>query len=193
MIGASRAVATLGAVLVGGVLLWLATHMERTENYGYWEAYGIVAAAGLIVALAQMRGRRGNPPLMFALAFLPVLIAAGWVLLAMQPHGNWFRGHVLSWSETAGIDYVVKALGTWLGVLAFSIGYTLGLVLEPAPAPVAADEGVAMAPGAYDRSAADEPVAAERREVVTSGDGRVADRGDVVTDDGRARDTQSVR
>src|SRR5436305_15196165 len=145
---ASRPVATLAAAAIAGVLLWAATYLERKETYGYWAAYGIVAAAGLVVGLAQMRGRRGNPPLMFALAFLPVLIAAGWVLLAMQPHGNWFRGHVLSWSETAGIDYVVKALGTWLGVLAFSIGYTLGLVLEPAPAPVAADEGVAMAPAA---------------------------------------------
>src|SRR4051812_25382745 len=55
MIGASRAVATLGAALVAGVLLWAATHMERGENYGYWEAYGIVAAAGLVLALAQIR------------------------------------------------------------------------------------------------------------------------------------------
>ena len=170
MIGASRAVATLGAALVAGVLLWAATHMERGETYGYWEAYGIIAAAGLVFGLAQIRGRRGNPPLMFLLAFLPVLILAGWVLLAMQPQGNWFRAHVLSWSETAGIEYVVKALGTWLGVLAFGIGYTLGLTLEPAPAPEPEPE-VVRAPGAYDRkatydrTAADEPVAAERREV----------------------------
>jgi len=179
MIAASRAVATLGAALVAGVLLWAATHMERSENYGYWEAYGIVAAAGLVIGLAQMRGRRGNPPLMFVVAFLPVLILAGWVLIAMQPHGNWFRGHVLSWSETAGIDYVVKDLGTWLGVLAFGIGYTLGLTLEPAPAP--APEVVA--PPARDRSvadrrAADEPLTAERREV---------------TDEERVREGQPVR
>jgi hypothetical protein len=185
MIAASRAVATLGAVLVGGVLLWLATHMERGENYGYWEAYGIVAAAGLVFGLAQIRGRRGNPPLMFALAFLPVLIAAGWVLLAMQPQGNWFRAHTLSWSETAGIEYVVKALGTWVGVLAFGIGYTLGLTLEPAPAPEPEPE-VVRAPGAYDRRAtydrraADEPVAAERREVTAE-------------EEERAREAQPVR
>ena len=99
--------------------------------------------------------------------------------IAMQPHGNWFRGHVLSWSETAGIDYVVKDLGTWLGVLAFGIGYTLGLTLEPAPAP--APEVVA--PPARDRSvadrrAADEPLTAERREV---------------TDEERVREGQPVR
>jgi hypothetical protein len=162
MIGASRAVATLGAAVIAGVLLWFAgAHVDRTHTSGYWAAYGIVAGAGLVFALAQMRGRRGNPPLMFALAFLPVLIMAGWVLLAMQPHGNWFRAHTLSWSETIGIDYVVKALGTWLGVLAFGIGYTLGLTLEPAPAP--APEVVA--PPAYDRTATDEPLTAERHEV----------------------------
>jgi hypothetical protein len=167
MNGASRAVATLGAAAIAGVLLWAATHLNRTETYGYWAAYGIVAGAGLVVGLAQLRGRRGNPPLMFALAFLPVLIMAGWVLVAMQPHGNWFRAHTLSWSESAGIEYVVKSLGTWLGVLAFGIGYTLGLTLEPAPAP--APE--VIAPPVHDRRtaadqrAADEPLAAERREV----------------------------
>jgi len=162
MIGASRAVATLGAAVIAGVLLWFAgAHVDRTHTSGYWAAYGIVAGAGLVFALAQMRGRRGNPPLMFALAFLPVLIMAGWVLIGMQPHGNWFRGHVLSWSETAGIQYVVKDLGAWIGVLAFGIGYTLGLTLEPAPAPVPE----VVAPPAYDRTATDEPLTAERHEV----------------------------
>jgi hypothetical protein len=162
MIGASRAVATLGAAVIAGLLLWVAAaHVDRTNTSGYWAAYGIVAAAGVVFALAQMRGRRGNPPVMFALAFLPVLIMAGWVLLAMQPHGNWFRAHTLSWSETIGIEYVVKALGTWLGVLAFGIGYTLGLTLEPAPSP--APEVVA--PPAHDRAATDEPLTAERHEV----------------------------
>jgi hypothetical protein len=187
MYRASRAVATLAAVGIAGVLLWAATYFERGETYGYWAAYGIVAAAGLVVALAQIRGRSGNPPLMFLLAFLPTLIAAGWVLVAMQPHGNWFRDHVLMWSGNIGIKDLVHDLGTWLGVLAFGIGYTLGLVLEPAPAPVE-EEAAVMAPGAYDqgaydrratydrqaydRRAADEPTTAERREVVTE-DGRV--------------------
>jgi hypothetical protein len=179
MIGASRAVATLGAAVIGGVLLWFAAaHVDRTHTSGYWAAYGLVAAVGLVFALAQIRGRRGNPPLMFALAFLPVLIMAGWVLVAMQPHGNWFRAHTLSWSETIGIEYVVKALGTWLGVMAFGIGYTLGLTLEPAPAPVAAPAPEAVAPPAYDRAATDEPLTAERHEVPT---------------DGRVREDQPVR
>jgi hypothetical protein len=178
MYRASRAVATLAAVGIAGVLLWAATYFERGETYGYWAAYGIVAAAGLVVALAQIRGRSGNPPLMFLLVFVPTLIAAGWVIVAMQPHGNWFRDHVLSWSGDIGIGDLVHDLGTWLGVLAFGIGYTLGLVLEPAPAPVeTVEEQAVMAPGAYDRGAydrraADEPTSAERREVVSE-DGRV--------------------
>jgi hypothetical protein len=193
MYRASRVVATLAAAAIAGVLLWVATYLERGETYGYWAAYGIVAAAGLVLALAQIRGRSGNPPLMFLLVFLPVLVAAGWVLLAMQPHGNWFRSHVLAWSGDIGIRDLVKDLGTWLGVLAFGIGYTLGLVLEPPPATVVEEPAAepvarpAMAPGAYDRSAADEPVAAERREVAATGDGRV------VTDDERAREAERVR
>jgi hypothetical protein len=192
MFGASRAVLTLAAAAVAGVLLYYATYFERGETGGYWAAYGVVAGAGLVVGLAQMRGRTGNPPLMFLLAFLPVLIAAGWVLIAMQPDPNWFRAHVLSWSGDIGIGDLVKDLGTWLGVLAFGIGYTLGLTLEPAPAVVVEEPATqpAMAPGAYDRTAADEPVAAERREVVA--ERRAADDGEVIEEE-RTREVRPVR
>jgi hypothetical protein len=161
MNGMSRAVATLGGAAIAGVLLWAAAHVGRHTTGGYWAAYGIVAGAGLVFALSQLRGRRGNPPAMFALAFLPVLVTAGWVLVAMQPHGNWFRGHVLAWSGDLGIRHLVGLVGIWLGVLAFGIGYTLGLALEPAPAPI---EPVVVPP-THDRAAADEPLTAERREV----------------------------
>jgi hypothetical protein len=155
----TRALATLVGAAVAGVLLWLASYVGRGDNGGYWAAYGIVAAAGLVFALAQMRGRDGNPPFMLLLVFLPVLVVAGWVLIAAQPHGNWFRGHVLAWSSDLGLRDVLDDVMAWLGVLAFGIGYTLGLVLEPPrPAPVAV-------PATHDRAAADEPVLAERREV----------------------------
>jgi hypothetical protein len=158
MNGQMRAALTLLGVAAAGALLWVAAQIGRGTIGGYWAAYGIVAGAGLVLAATQLRGRSGHPPAMFALGFLPVLICAGWVLLAMQPHGNWFRDHVLAWSGDIGIKDVVDDLATWLGVLAFGIGYTLGLVLEPMPAPV--DERVA-----YDGAAADEPATAERREV----------------------------
>jgi hypothetical protein len=168
MNGASRAVATLAGAAVAGVLLWVAAaHVDRQYTGGYWAAYGIVAAAGLVLALTQVRGRNGNPPVMFVLAFLPVLIVAGWVLAAMQPDGNWFRAHTLAWSGDIGVRDVVQSVGTWLGVLAFGVGYTLGLTLEPAPAVVVepvpqrtvTDERVT------DDRVADEPLTAERREV----------------------------
>lgn len=161
MNGLSRAVTTLAGAAIAGVLLWTAAHIGRHSTGGYWAAYGIVAGAGLVFGLLQFRGRQGNPPAIFGLVFLPVLIAAGWVLLAMQPHGNWFRGHVLAWSGDIGIRNVVDSVGIWLGVLAFGIGYTLGLTAEPAPAPSAV-----VVPPTHDRVAADEPVAAERREVI---------------------------
>jgi hypothetical protein len=157
--GWSRALATLLGAAAAGVLLWVAAQIGRDSTGGYWAAYGIVAAAGIVFALSQLRGRTGNPPAMLLFGFVPVLIVAGWVLLGMQPHSNWFQSHVLRWSGSIGVRDVLRDVGMWLGVLAFGIGYTLGAVLEPAPRRV-----VARPP--HDRVAADEPVAAERREVV---------------------------
>jgi hypothetical protein len=159
--GWSRAGATLLGAAVAGVLLWVAAQIGRGSTGGYWAAYGIVAGAGVVFALSQLRGRTGHPPGMFLFGFLPVLIVAGWVVLGMQPHSNWFRAHVLAWSGDMHIRDVVHDLGTWLGVLAFGIGYTLGAVLEPAPR-----RRVVVPPAAtHDRVAANEPIAAERREV----------------------------
>ena len=157
--GWSRTLATLLGAAVAGFLLWLAAQVGRHTTGGYWAAYGIVAGAGIVFALSQLRGRTGQPRRMFLYGFLPVLVAAGWVLLGLQPHSNWFRSHVLSWSGDMGIRAAVQDIGTWLGVLAFGIGYTLGAVLEPAPR-----RPVVVEP-THDPVAADEPVAAERREV----------------------------
>jgi hypothetical protein len=177
MNGLTRAGATLVGAAAAGVLLWVAAQVGRGSNGGYWAAYGIVAAAGLVFALTQLRGRNGHPPGMFLFGFLPVLVVAGWVLLGMQPHGNWFRHHVLSWSGDIGVRDIVLSVGTWIGVLAFGIGYTLGATLEPmrrertevvpataAATPVATDR-VAADHVAGERVPADEPMAAERREV----------------------------
>lgn len=156
---APRAVSTLVGAGIAGVLLWLAGNVGRGDNGGYWAASGIVAAAGLVFALSQLRGRNGNPLLLFLLVFLPVLIVAGWVLIGAQPNGNWLSSHVLAWSGDLGLRHVVEHVGAWLGVLAFGIGYTFGLALEPPRrAPV-------VVPVTHDRVAADEPVTAERHEV----------------------------
>ena len=156
--GWARALTTLLAMGAAGCLLWVAAQPTRDSNTGYWEAMLLVAAAGLAVGLAQLRGRAGDPRAFLVLVFLPVLIVAGWVLIALQPDSSWARDHVLAWSSNIGIADVVRDVGTWVGVLAFAIGYALGLVAEPAPAAVVVEDPV-------DETATDAPTAAEQREV----------------------------
>jgi hypothetical protein len=121
----------LGAAGAGALLWFSAAHVNRSTTGGYWAAYGLVAAAGLVFGLSQLRGGGGHPPGMLLFGFLPVLIVAGWVIVGMQPSSNWFAHHVRSWSSDIGVGDVVRALGTWLGVLAFGIGATLAAVAEP--------------------------------------------------------------
>jgi hypothetical protein len=171
MTGWTRAVATLFGAGVAGFLLWLAAQIGRESTGGYWAAYGVVAGAGLLLALTQLRGRGGNPAGTFLLAFLPVLIVSGWVLLGMQPNANWFQRHVLSWSGDIGVRDVVQDLGTWVGVMAFGIGYVFGTVLEPSwigrRERVLAPETTTpeSAPVPTPEPAASEPTTAERAEV----------------------------
>jgi hypothetical protein len=170
----NRAASTLLGAGVAGFLLWLAAQIGRGSTGGYWAAYGIVAGAGLVLALSQLRGSGGHPPGMFLFAFLPVLICAGWVLLAMQPHSNWIRDHLLVWSGHVGIRDVVRDVGTWLGVLAFGIGFVFGAMLEPglvrrrrgaATAPAAAPAGTTTPATSPSYRTADEPTTAERAEL----------------------------
>jgi hypothetical protein len=185
MNGWSRAGATLVGVAGAGALLWLAGQVARHSTGGYWAALGIVAAAGVVFALTQLRGRGGHPRAMFFFVFLPVFIVAGWVLIAMQPgSGNWFRGHTLAWSGDIGVGDVVRSLGTWVGVLAFGIGYTLGATLEPKALRTrraVAPEPAQFLPAVHDPVAADEPMTADRRE--TSDDEATDDEATVVDRD----------
>jgi drug/metabolite transporter (DMT)-like permease len=167
MNGWSRGLLTLLGAAGAGVLLWAAAQIGRDTTWSYWAAYAVVAAAGLVLAVSQLRGRTGHPPAMFLFGLLPVAICGGWVLVAMQPHDTWLRGHILTWSSNIGIHGIVMDLGTWIGVLAFGIGYTLGATLEPMPVRAVEPVEPATAGPTYDRAAADEPTAAERREVVT--------------------------
>jgi hypothetical protein len=177
MNGTTRAVATLFAAAVAGVLIWLAAQVGDESTGGYWATYGVIAAAGLVMALPQLRGRGGNPLVFFLLTFLPVLVAAGWVVVAAQPHGNWFRGHVLAWSSDMNVESVVKDLAEYVAVLAFGIGLVFGFTFEPgmlrrrrravAGAGAAPATATATTPAGtdFDRTTTDEPLAAERREV----------------------------
>ena len=127
----SRALTTLAAAAAAGFLLWFSPHFDRFSTGGYWGVMTLLAVAGVLVGLSQLHGRDGNPTASFLLAFLPVLVAAGWVILAAQPQGSWIRDHVLSWSGDLGIDHAVHNLGERVAVLAFGLGVVFGVSFEP--------------------------------------------------------------
>jgi hypothetical protein len=140
---ATRGLTTAVAAGVAGLLLWLATLVGVQSVTRFWESMGIVAAAGLVVALSQVIGgwTKGGgglrvSPTTFLLAFLPVLVCVGWILMATQPGNGWHEGTVTSWSHSIGIMGPVHALGLWHGALAFGFGLVLGLTLDTVPAPV---------------------------------------------------------
>jgi hypothetical protein len=128
MYGLTRGTITLLGAAVAGVLIWLASQVDGSTTGGYWSVYGLLAAAGLTMALSQILGgwtKWGWPRLalnVFLIAFVPVLIAGGWVLLGGQPHGNWFRDHVRSWSGDLSIGGLVGDLSDYASVLGF--GFT---------------------------------------------------------------------
>ena len=81
MYGLTRGPITLLAAGVAGFLVWLATRVDDHTTGGYWGVYGILAGAGLVMALSQLLGgwtKWGSlrmSPAVFVVAFmlLPVL------------------------------------------------------------------------------------------------------------------------
>ena len=159
----------LAAGLVG-LGLWGAAQIGTQTTGRFWLAMLVVAAGGLLIALANHVGtwtkglRMRMSPGTFALAFLPVLVCVGWILIANQPGSGWQEGRIDSWSNSIGILGVVHSIGLWHGVLAFGFGLMLGLSLDGVPAAVVEDEPAYAGPaGATAPRTADEPVTAERR------------------------------
>jgi hypothetical protein len=148
---------------VAGLLLWLATQVGTQSVGRYWGAMGIVAGAGFLLAVAQLTGgwtkglRLRISPSTFLLAFVPVLICVGWILVAGQPGHGWQEGHLTRWDHSASLTGLVHDLALWHGVLAFGFGLVLGFSLDAVPATVVAP-GPVQGPAAV----ADEPLAAER-------------------------------
>jgi hypothetical protein len=132
MYGLTRATVTLIAAAVAGLLIWIGTQITPNTNGKYWVDLGLVAAAGLVMALSQLLGgwtKWGWPRLsgnVFLLAFVPVLIVVGWILLYDQKNGNWLRDHVQSWSGDIHVRRFVEDMGKYLPVLAFGAGLVLG-------------------------------------------------------------------
>src|ERR1051325_8893531 len=106
----TRGLTTAPAAGLAGLLLWVATLVGVQSVTRFWEAMGIVAGAGLVLALAQViggwtkGGRVRLSPTTFLLAFLPVLVCVGWILMATQPGDGWHEGTVTSWSTSIGIN-----------------------------------------------------------------------------------------
>jgi hypothetical protein len=154
---------------LAGLLLYLASQVGQQSTVRFWEEMGIVAAAGLVLALAPVLGgwtsglRLRLSPGTFVLGFLPVLVVAGWILLATQPGNGWHEGTMVSWSHDIGLMGIVHSLGLWHGVLAFGFGLVLGSCLDavPTPVPVAGTTGEVVV-DRTDRTATDEPMTAEQ-------------------------------
>jgi len=125
----SRPLAILAAAAVGGGGLWLAGHWDMNTNGGYWAVLAVVAVIGLLLGLAQLRSPDTAATGMLLLAWIPITIASGWVLVALQPESNTFREHVTNWSADMGVMDVIHYVGPFVALLALAIGLVFGLTL----------------------------------------------------------------
>jgi hypothetical protein len=139
--GPTRAIVTLLAAAVAGLLAWTTTKIGHNSTGGYWAIYGILAGAGLVMALSQLIGgwtKWGRPtfsPTVFLLAFVPTAIAVGWILIFHQPHSTLWRGSVTNWSGDFGIAGFVKDMGgPLLTMLSFGLGLVFGFCFDTTPA-----------------------------------------------------------
>jgi len=170
--GLTRGTTTLIGVAVAGFLLWLATQFQAEGNADYWTQMGLIAGAGLVMALSQLLGgwtKWGWPrlsPTVFLLGFLPALVAGGLVLLDAQPDsGAWGA----SWASDLGLNGLAEDLSAVLPAIAFAIGLVFGFTFDTTGPVVDDDDDVVeeerrtVEPVPVDRRATEEPVTAERR------------------------------
>jgi hypothetical protein len=136
MYGLTRATVTLIAAAAAGLLIWLATQVDVESNGDYWLKYGLIAAAGLTMALSQLLGgwtKWGWPRVsinVFLWAFVPTAIAVLWITCFHQPDGNWFKDHVRDWSDDIGIEGFVDDFTDYVGVLTFGLGLVFGFTFD---------------------------------------------------------------
>jgi len=132
MYGLTRATTTLIAAAAAGLLIWFATQISNDHVGGYWARVGLVAGAGLVMALSQLLGgwtKWGMPRISSAVlltAFVPVAIASLWVILAGEPGTSWFHNHVMSWTRDLHISGLVTDMLYYIPVLAFGTGLVFG-------------------------------------------------------------------
>jgi hypothetical protein len=131
----TRAVSILLGAGVAGVLIWTTAQVHRGSTGGYWGEMALLGVAGLVLGISRLTesgsgGRVSISRSTFAIAFLPALVAAGWVIVAGQPNSSWLASHVTSWSDDIGVDRVVSDASAFAGVLAFGLGVVLSFAVE---------------------------------------------------------------
>src|SRR5690349_10079412 len=165
MYGLTRATVTLVSAAVAWFLIWIATQVGDGSNGEYWATYGLIAGAGLVMALSQLLGgwtKWGMPRIsidVFLWAFVPAAVAVLWIVIFHQPDHGLGRNHIRTWSNDIGIGALVKDFKEYVGVLAFGLGLLFGYTFDttgPA-ARRAAPEG---------RTVAGRPAAAPPRQAV---------------------------
>ena len=136
MYGLTRATTTLVFSAAAGLLIWLATQISNDHVGGYWARVGLVAGAGLLMALSQLLGgwtKWGLPRLsiaVFITAFIPVAIVSLWIILAGEPGSGWFHNHVMAWSRDIHVSGVVTDLLYYIPVMAFGTGLVFGFAFD---------------------------------------------------------------
>jgi hypothetical protein len=140
MRGLTRGAATLIGVAAAGLLVWWGATALPTEGEAtigeFWWAAGLIAAAGLAMALSQLLGgwtKWGRPHLsrnVFLLGFLPALIAGGWAVVAAEPAEHWLGSHVRDWTDDIGLEGLVGDLTRVWPALAFGVGLVFGLSFD---------------------------------------------------------------
>src|SRR5688572_33395877 len=116
MFGLTRGVLTLIGVATAVVLVWVAAQIGDDSTADYWALYGVLAAAGLVMALSQLLGgwtKWGRPRIsagVFLLGFVPALIAGGWVLIYLHPGEHSLADNVRDWSDDLGIENLIEDL-----------------------------------------------------------------------------------
>ena len=184
MYGLTRATTTLIAAGVAGLLIWIATQLHKGHEGGYWGIIGLMAGAGLVMALSQLLGgwtKWGLPRLsipVFLIAFVPVAIVTLWVIFAGEPHHGWFHHHVMAWTRDIHVSGLVTDMLTYIPVLAFGAGLVFGFSFDTTGPVVRRRGAVAAAPAPVDRRATDEPVTRDRdaQPVTQDGASRTATR-----------------
>ena len=136
MYGLTRATTTLIAAGVAGLLIWFATQIDDKTVGGFWAVYGLIAGAGLVMALSQLLGgwtKWGWPRLsgtFLLIAFVPIAIVSLWIILSAEPGNGWFHRHVVSWSGDLHITNLVNDLKEYVPLFAFGIGLVFGFSLD---------------------------------------------------------------